>query len=67
MLTVKKNPPDYGHDDLLYNGKVIGFVGRADGAKCLEKCPKCGHENYALSVLSGICAWCGWDVNSVDE
>ena len=24
------------------------------------KCPSCRKENYAMSVSSGICAWCGW-------
>lgn len=27
------------------------------------RCPKCKHENWAPSVASGICSWCGWDVN----
>lgn len=29
----------------------------------LIKCPQCGLENWAMAVLSGICAWCGYDVN----
>lgn len=29
----------------------------------MERCPNCGRENYAPMVATGICAWCGWDVN----
>jgi hypothetical protein len=34
--------------------------------KLCERCPECKRENYALNVLSGICTWCGWDVNKND-
>ena len=27
----------------------------------LIRCPKCGKENYAPNVASGICTWCGYD------
>lgn len=23
------------------------------------RCPKCGRENYMMSVYNGDCAWCG--------
>lgn len=29
----------------------------------LERCPKCGRENYALAVVQGICCWCGFNAN----
>lgn len=29
------------------------------------RCPKCGKENYALNVLSGICTWCGYDAHEL--
>ena len=29
----------------------------------LVKCPKCKKENYAHSVASGVCAWCGYNAN----
>lgn len=35
----------------------------ADGKTYLVRCPKCKRENYAMSVSSGICAWCGYDAN----
>ena len=30
---------------------------------CMERCPKCGRENYCMNVLLGICTWCGYDAN----
>lgn len=32
-----------------------------DSTLLLICCPKCGRENYALSVLDGVCCWCGFD------
>lgn len=29
----------------------------------MERCPSCLAENYAPNVASGICTWCGYDVN----
>ncbi len=31
------------------------------GKIALERCPKCGRENYIMNVLLGICTWCGFD------
>ena len=31
------------------------------GTLLLIRCPKCGKENYAPQVSSGICSWCGFD------
>lgn len=39
------------------------FIDEKTGKICLVKCPKCMRENYAMSVLAGICAWCGFDAN----
>jgi ribosomal protein S27E len=33
----------------------------------LVKCPECKQENYAISVHSGICAWCGYDANRQND
>lgn len=33
------------------------------GKICMERCPKCGRENYCMNVLLGICTWCGYDAN----
>ena len=36
-------------------------------SKLLIRCPKCHLENYAMTVTSGICVWCGYDSNKEDE
>lgn len=38
-----------------------------NGKIALVKCPACSMENYALNVLSGICVWCGFDINKKEE
>lgn len=41
-----------------------GNVFRADdGRLFMNRCPRCGKENYALAVSSGKCAWCGETAN----
>lgn len=37
-----------------------------DGTIALVVCPKCKAENYALNVPSGICTWCGYNVNDTN-
>ena len=32
----------------------------------LERCPKCGKENYAPSVATGRCVWCGYRATEAD-
>lgn len=32
-----------------------------DNTILLTRCPKCGRENYAPNVISGICCWCGYN------
>lgn len=34
-----------------------------DGKIYLVRCQKCGKENCAMAVSSGICAWCGYNAN----
>jgi len=29
----------------------------------LVRCPDCHKENYAINVLSGVCTWCGFNIN----
>lgn len=38
-----------------------------DGTILLIRCPRCGRENWAVSVYSGICAWCGFDGKTLIE
>lgn len=41
------------------NMSKFGFL-TGDGEVYLERCPKCGKENWAPAVASGQCAWCGY-------
>jgi len=50
------------HVDMTLDGKLIGFRGLSSGKYGLTRCPSCNTENYSLAVLSGQCAWCGYDV-----
>lgn len=43
--------------------KELGKNFESDGKTYLVRCPKCGRENYAMMVASGVCAWCGYDAN----
>ena len=38
-----------------------------NGKWALIRCPECDLENYAPNVLSGICAWCGYDANKKEK
>lgn len=31
----------------------------------LIRCPRCGAENYAPAVATGICVWCNYDANEL--
>ena len=32
-----------------------------DDTLLLIRCPRCGAENYAPAVASGVCVWCGFE------
>lgn len=40
-----------------------GFLMKEHNKLALTKCPECHRENYAMNVLTGMCTWCGLDVN----
>lgn len=64
---IRKNPPHYGHDDVIWEGTDgLGFISRKDKDRkiSLQRCPRCGRENYYKAVLEGICAWCGFNANT---
>jgi len=33
----------------------------------LTRCFECGRENYLPAVASGVCAWCGYDLNQDEQ
>lgn len=37
------------------------------GRPFLVVCPKCGKENWAMAVASGVCTWCGYSVPNLDK
>lgn len=43
------------------------FKLKDEDRRALVKCPDCHKENYALNVLSGVCTWCGFDINGNEE
>jgi hypothetical protein len=56
----------YDHRTVTHNGRTIGYVGDG-GDMGLERCPECERENYAMSVASGVCCWCGYDLKVTIE
>ena len=42
--------------EILDNDKIL-----------LIRCPKCHRENWALEVISGRCAWCGYNAYEDQE
>lgn len=53
-------------EDMILKSHV--FRGK-NGKLFMQICPKCEKENYALSVASGQCAWCGYEAteNDIDD
>jgi hypothetical protein len=43
---------------MYHDGRYIGFSVR--DTVYLQKCGRCGRENWAPAVSTGSCAWCGW-------
>lgn len=50
----------------IRKGNGFGYM-KEDGKIGMIRCFECGKENYAMSVASGICAWCGHDANTEDS
>ena len=34
-----------------------------EGNAYLVRCPECKRENYIPMVATGVCAWCGYNLN----
>lgn len=65
-------PENYDTDDVIFvdeEGKEVGFGFRSkeDGTIKIKRCPECGRENYAMTVSSGFCAWCGYKYEEENE
>lgn len=51
------------------NDKLPNFYNNEGGfylVKCFH-CAKSGRENYASSVATGACAFCGWSLQSKEK
>ena len=47
--------------------KPMGNAWKNDkGTISMNRCFKCGKENYAYAVTSGQCAWCGYEATEAD-
>ena len=44
-----------------------GYSWKIDKGWFMVRCHKCLIENYAMSVASGQCAWCGYDRNTKEN
>lgn len=73
-LTLRRwpSPPDHDADSVEWideEGKAhgSGYIGKEDGRIGLIRCPVCEKENYMMTVLSGVCARCGWNANAENE
>ena len=68
-LEIKVNPKEYDSDDVVIrDGKFMGTGYKPKEGEdriCLMRCPKCGRENYAMNVTTGVCTWCGFDANKL--
>lgn len=68
MLTIVEKP-EQDSDDIFWKddetGKKhgFGFRDQKTGRFGLIRCPHCNRENYAMSVIDGVCCWCGFDAN----
>ena len=49
-----------GERDVFCGDLWLGFRPSGEQQLYLQRCPECYRENYAMAVLSGACAWCGW-------
>lgn len=55
---VEKDMDEYNKGFECGKQRVLKYP--EDNTLLLIRCPKCGRENYAPNVISGICCWCGY-------
>jgi len=46
--------------------KIKGNAWKTDKGIYMNRCYKCGKENYAPNVTTGICTWCGYKATEED-
>lgn len=66
-MVIEKTPEDFDSDVVrfMHNGKQVGhgYKAKRDGRVCIDVCPKCRKENYALAKATGYCAFCRYYAN----
>lgn len=63
MITFGEKKERHDHVDIFYSEGFVGFKPLNSDKLCLERCPFCKTENYALCVTSGVCYKCGFNIN----
>lgn len=63
---VRKTAAHYENDDVMFldkKGQQVGyaFLDKINKKVGLVRCPSCRRENYASSIITGRCAWCGFN------
>lgn len=43
--------------------KGYGYYDKKSKLICLNRCPVCDKENWAMAVSTGVCAWCQFNPN----
>lgn len=69
---IEKNPEAFDTDKVIFQmagqHRGAGFVLKdGDGPVALTICPVCEKENNTFDVLSGHCAWCGFNTKDAEE
>ena len=68
-IVIKKTSDDHDSDvvGFIVNGELrgMGYRAKDTGKICIERCPKCDRENYAINKPTGTCAFCGLDANKL--
>lgn len=70
LFDSQRSPKKSGHksdttvgffvDDREVAFSMKGVFFDEKGRAYLVICPKCGKENWAMAVATGVCTWCGY-------
>jgi len=68
---IVRKPDKYDHNLLFTEDterdRYIGFISKKErnGKRMISivHCPICERENWVTAVASGMCAWCGWEID----
>jgi hypothetical protein len=67
MKIITKPSDNIDESNIFVNDKYVGFKSQKTGNIYLQKCCQCNSENYALAVPTGICAFCNFNIRSLEE